>query len=63
MSQILFIKILIKCYIDVIGEFIENELVEQYNLIRKIIPVELKEDDNIANAKSRIYIRYIQNKK
>ncbi|PKY17966.1 hypothetical protein RhiirB3_468274, partial [Rhizophagus irregularis] len=41
---------------DVIGEFIENELVEQYNLIRKIIPVELKEDDNIANAKSRIYI-------
>ncbi|CAB4392404.1 unnamed protein product [Rhizophagus irregularis] len=39
---------------DVIGEFIENELVEQYNLIRKIIPVELKEDDNIA--KSRIYI-------
>lgn len=61
MSQILFIKILIKCYIDVIGEFIENELVEQYNLIRKIIPVELKEDDNIA--KSRIYMRYIQNKK
>ncbi|RGB31756.1 Arb2 domain-containing protein [Rhizophagus diaphanus] len=39
---------------DVIGEFIENELVKQYNLIRKIIPVELKEDDNIA--KSRIYI-------
>lgn len=55
MSQILFIKILIKCYIEVIGEFIENELVKQYSLIRKIIPVGSEEDDNIA--KSRIYLR------
>ncbi|GET01323.1 protein FAM172A-like [Rhizophagus clarus] len=39
---------------EVIGEFIENELVKSYNLIKKIIPVGSEEDDNIA--KSRIYM-------
>ncbi|RIA94935.1 Arb2 domain-containing protein, partial [Glomus cerebriforme] len=38
---------------EVIGEFIESELVKKYNLVKKIIPVGSEEDDN--TAKSRIY--------
>ena len=47
-----------------IGEFIENELVEKYNLVRQSIPVKQKEDDEEDNnVESRIYLRYLQNKK
>jgi hypothetical protein len=55
---------LIKCcsyYIEVIGDFIENALVEEYKLIKKIIPVESEEDNDVA--KSRIYLRYLRIRK
>ncbi|CAI2169373.1 11202_t:CDS:10 [Funneliformis geosporum] len=40
----------------VIGEFIEEELVNKYNLIRKTIPVESDEDEDVVFPKSRIYL-------
>ncbi|CAG8672926.1 7461_t:CDS:2 [Acaulospora morrowiae] len=45
---------------EVIGEHIENELVSEYGLLRRVIPVELEEDEDAL--KSRIYLRQARKK-